>query len=1079
MIRIFTYILLLLLTIFPASTFGQTWLEVNKQANNAFDNEDYASARRYYEEGLILAKKEYGSKSVNYSIALTNYSILLCNNLGEFEKAEGLLLEALEIRKKKLGDKHPDYGTVLSWLGTCYQAMGQYTKAAQFYLESAEINKIVYGALSNEYAADMNDLGLVYQRMGKYEEAEQCLIHALGVRKDLLGEKDRGYIVCLSNLALLYLELGRFKESEKMFLKVMETDKLLLGEDHPEYGTDLINLAGLYSETGENEKAEQFYLQGMNVWRSTVGEKSQQYASALNNLAEWYKDIGDLEKAEQYFLQCTSISLEVYGKSHPEYAAYLSNLAGLYMDMGKIDESYQLYREALIIQQTSLGEDHPSYARTLNGLGLICYQRDQYPEAEALYIQSLKIYINTFGQAHPLVAKLLLNVGSLYISTNDLEKAEEIYTVSANIIKESGGENTMAYMACQYGLGKINRILRKWDQSDEYFKKCTNGTRDILGEEHPDYAQMLRSYGILKMRSGDLNMAGSLFEKSDSVMLNYLHKIFRFTSETEKAKYIFTLKTNFDRSQTCYLSSIKTRPTSSLSALNLHLATNGLVLQSVAGLRESIFMEGGDSAMKLYSSWELYNNSIAAELSKPIAERNAQLSDWNFKANQLEKDLNKLSQSFQKVSSSVQPTYSGIQKNLKPDEAAIEFISFTHSESLNDSVIYAAIITRSEDSLPIYVPLFDEVQLTGLLIGDSIRTFANLLYTHAQVRNAEHDVSYGDSLYQLIWKPLAPYLMHKKSIYYSPSGILHKINFEAIPVNQSIVLSDQYSMHRLTTTGKLMNRGSGGLDLDRIAIFGGIQYHIEVNELKKLTDVKTENHRDNHYDEFRSIQDSSSRNGFNYLSGSETEVRNIYALLQDHHINAQLFAGKEGSEEAVKNLNSNKSLSILHLSTHGFFFPDPQKRDTENFDDESAFTSSDNPLFRSGLIMAGAEYVWKGNEPIAGVEDGILTAYEVSNMYLPKTKLVVLSACETGLGDVKGSEGVYGLQRAFKMAGVEYIIVTLWQVLDKETSEFMILFYQNLLVKKSIPDAFKMTQDAMKNKYREEPYKWAGFVLIH
>ena len=173
---------------------------------------------------------------------------------------------------------------------------------------------------------------------------------------------------------------------------------------------------------------------------------------------------------------------------------------------------------------------------------------------------------------------------------------------------------------------------------------------------------------------------------------------------------------------------------------------------------------------------------------------------------------------------------------------------------------------------------------------------------------------------------------------------------------------------------------------------------------------------------------------------------------------------------------------MLHIATHGFFFPDPiaAKRDTLNQKLEAggkAFKLSDNPFFRSGLVFAGANNAWLG-KPVEGIEDGILTAYEVSNMYLPNTKLVVLSACETGLGEVQGNEGVYGLQRAFKMAGVQNLVMSLWIIGDLETAEFMKLFYKNLFDKQSVNDAFYSAQNIMKNKYKNEPYKWAAWVLV-
>ena len=135
---------------------------------------------------------------------------------------------------------------------------------------------------------------------------------------------------------------------------------------------------------------------------------------------------------------------------------------------------------------------------------------------------------------------------------------------------------------------------------------------------------------------------------------------------------------------------------------------------------------------------------------------------------------------------------------------------------------------------------------------------------------------------------------------------------------------------------------------------------------------------------------------------------------------------------------------------------------------------------RSGLVFAGANDVWSRQKDTydnsSYFEDGVLTAQEVATIDMRKTELVVLSACETGLGDIKGSEGVYGLQRSFKMAGVEYIIMSLWQVPDKETAEFMTTFYTNLAKTNDIRDSFNLTQHAMRKKY--DPYYWGAFILV-
>ncbi|MBI4649345.1 MAG: CHAT domain-containing protein [Bacteroidia bacterium] len=265
--------------------------------------------------------------------------------------------------------------------------------------------------------------------------------------------------------------------------------------------------------------------------------------------------------------------------------------------------------------------------------------------------------------------------------------------------------------------------------------------------------------------------------------------------------------------------------------------------------------------------------------------------------------------------------------------------------------------------------------------------------------------------------------------------------------------------------------------------------------------------------------DTSTHKLWQYLSGTLTEAEGIKNKLESGKVPVALYTGKNATEESFKQLfGSNQTLSvpnnsgadrslqpsILHIATHGFFYPDPQghlakgSAISKDVDSEYSnlagqsetmlafrggttgfglwqFVKNKNPLMRSGLVMAGANNVW--NQRFVGQgEDGVLTAQEVTQLDMRKTQLVVMSACETGLGEIKGSEGVYGLQRAFKMAGVKYIIMSLWQVPDKETEEFMTMFYTKFLKQKDIRKAFSETQAEMRKKY--DPYYWGAFVLI-
>ncbi len=960
-----------------------------------------------------------------------------------------------------------------------------YTNAFIYFEQAVSLAKKEFGKKHVNYALSLNNLAQMYDYSRQYEKAAELFIESAAIRKELLGENSLDYAWSLNNLASVYGKMNRYEKAEQFYSESATIRKKMLGENHPDYASSINNQAQMYSEMGQYEKAEPLFLQAATIYKENLGENNASYALVLNNLAVLYKKQGIYNKAELLFLEAISIKKNTLGENHPGYATSVNNLAQLYEFIGQYEKAKTLYLQSAEIRKQSLGEDHETYAASLNNLAVLYRKMGDFDQAELLFIESISIKKNALGESNLSYGTGLQNLAALYHMQRKYKKAEPLYLEALAIDEMLLGENHPAYATDLSNLGVLYQQLGQYEDALSYHMKALGIFNISLGTLHPDYATCLTNTASLYWELGNYAKAGSLYEEAKNIVLQNIQRNFGFLSETEKEKYISSITFEFETYQSFYYSHYQADHQMGGAAFDIQLATRGLILNEKMELKKFILMEGGDSVAEIFDQWKKYNLLIAKELSKPLADRSVDLTGWTDQANLLEKSLTRSSNAFKKNQASFSH-WKNIQEHLKPSEAALEFISFNYNNGKHwtDSVRYSVMIIRQGDTTPVYIPLFEEKQLKGLFSGDSLRTFANLLYTDAQVRTVENNISYGDSLYQLIWEPLEPYLKNVKEVYYSPSGYLHHLTFDAIPMPDTKLLSDKYSLNRLTSTAKLLEVDTGTFIPTSIALFGGIQYNVDTVLLKTMAIKHGENKGKN--DNMVSgalVIDTVSRGGsWSYLAGAKKEVQNISDLLNKNKITSVMFTEELGTEEEVKNLDAKNSPSILHFSTHGFFFPDPIKKkediDKQVVNNETVFKYSDNPLFRSGLILAGANYVWKGGEPMEGVEDGILTAHEVSNLYLPNTKLVVMSACETGLGDIKGSEGVYGLQRAFKMAGVEYIIMTLWKVLDKETSDFMTLFYQNLLTKKSIPKAFKATQDTMKNKYRDEPYKWAGFVLM-
>jgi CHAT domain-containing protein len=370
--------------------------------------------------------------------------------------------------------------------------------------------------------------------------------------------------------------------------------------------------------------------------------------------------------------------------------------------------------------------------------------------------------------------------------------------------------------------------------------------------------------------------------------------------------------------------------------------------------------------------------------------------------------------------------------------------------------------------------LFEEQQLlklTGKAAGTS-EVFVKTFYP-GTTKAVNDTTTLSGKLYYLIWQPLEPYLKGIKKISYSPAGKLYNIAFHALTADSVSILMDRYRLRQYTSTRQLLFRDPASINKKptSISLFGDPVFSMDSIQLTRQK--KGMQPKENFSTSIYTPGNSEMNTGeWPRLSGTGEEVQNIKKLFDNNKIPSRLYTGLAASEETLKYMG-DRSPQSLFIATHGFFL---REKNNKNTPGRNAFVMAVNPLLRSGLILSGGNYAWSGKIPIEGMEDGIVTAYEISQLNLSNTELVVLSACETGLGDVKGTEGVFGLQRAFKMAGVKKMIVSLWKVPDKETSELMTSFYSYWLKGKKIDAAFAQAQADMRKKY--SPYYWAAFVLI-
>ena len=410
----------------------------------------------------------------------------------------------------------------------------------------------------------------------------------------------------------------------------------------------------------------------------------------------------------------------------------------------------------------------------------------------------------------------------------------------------------------------------------------------------------------------------------------------------------------------------------------------------------------------------------------------------------------------------VNQTINNIDKTI-----AIEFAEICTVN--NEEPKYIALVVRKDELLPRKIELCNISDLLTIISSNS------LLQRERRDSANNHKIleSYRKG-YEYIWSKLEPYINEGDNVYFSPDGLLHQINIEVMQDANGKFANEKWNLHRVSSTRELCIE-KPEIELTSAVLYGNLTY--EMDSTAMVAQSRAYRRADSYTPTRGFVADSTMRAGWNKLPATSSEISTIRSTMQTNGIETAVYTLDEGTEESFKAL-SGKQTPIIHIATHGFFYKDEETKGKAFFETLSMSHNNqpDNSLKRSGLILAGAQKAWLG-EPIPDdVEDGILLAEEIATMDLTGTDLVVLSACETGLGEIT-SEGVFGLQRAFKKAGVQTLIMSLWTVEDEATSLFMREFYKQWLGGKSRHDAFIATQKFMQNKYAD-PYYWAGFIML-
>ncbi|HEU4389881.1 MAG TPA: CHAT domain-containing tetratricopeptide repeat protein, partial [Blastocatellia bacterium] len=838
------------------------------------------------------------------------------------------------------------------------------------------------------------------------------------------------------------------------------------GLDHPDVATAINNIAANYRLKGEYEKAEPLDQRALEIRMKALGPDHPLVAYSLNNLALIQEARGDYDKAEELYQRSLDIKEKALGQDHPDVAATLNNLATLSRERGDLDKAELLLQNALDIKVRALGPDHPLVASSLNNLAVVCRNKGEFERAEQLHQRALAIRVKALGPDHPEVASSLTNLGALFSVSGNLVKAEQMYKRALDIRLKAFGDQHPLVATLFNNLSEVYRLEGDYARAEPLGKRAVEIREKMLGPEHPLVASGYSNLARLYAAKGDIEQAIASQSRANWITEHNITLNLVNGSERQKLVYLSSLPEVLDTTVSLH---IRNAP-DNVNALELGASTilhyKGRLLDfmsdSLAALRRRLTPRDQALLDEL--------NGTTAELARLVlngperttpTEHQKRIIALEERRETLESEISRRSQGSYQQEKPI--TLAEVRAAIPLDSALLEFAVYRAFDPKARGHIGA----YSAPRYAVYV-----IHRQGEVQWKDLGEAKEIDSAIGELRSALRDPSRGDvrklarELDHKIMKPIRPMLASDSRLLISPDGELSMIPFEALVDEQGEYLMKRYAISYLTSGRDLLRLQVARESASPPLVVADPSFGeppAQVTTIRKAT-VKSPSlgrHRQGlGAADFSSVY-------FAPLAGTKQEARAIKSLFPE----ARVVTGQEATESSLK---STAAPIILHIATHGFFLtsgPAPPSNPPQSTRAINSTTKIENPLLRSGLALAGA------NLHTGNADDGILTALEASGLNLWGTKLVTLSACDTGVGEVRNGEGVYGLRRAFVLAGTETLVMSLWPVSDYVTREMMTAYYSGLNQLQGRGEALRQVKLRMlKRKDRQHPFYWASFI---
>lgn len=797
--------------------------------------------------------------------------------------------------------------------------------------------------------------------------------------------------------------------------------------------TSAASTVGMMFQTrGKFVAAETLLKLAMDLRERSFGRTSREYINSLHNMAVLKKDLGQYEEAERMFNYLVPAFKKLFTVNSMQYVVVINNKAMLLAELGRTKEAIALLDEALQLGQTVLSTTYIDYERILTNRALLEQESGNLDKAETYYQQALAGMEKKEFEDHPDYNNVLVYYGSLRVEKNDADVASFLSNVAGKVKRRYGDEHPL-YAKALINSGDHYLNKRSYADAKAVYNEAAAIQLKKLGEKHKDYLGTLLKIAVCEWLLKDNSNASAHFQKTIRQYVFLAENLFRTMSESEKTNFWRILKPALDTYFSFILDAGKNDPELLREGYNFWIATKGMLINSTKQTKNIILNSSDSTTRRLYEDWLNMKTTLAAYYSsslEDLKEDNIDLDNIEKQANNIEKELAKRSSRFNEEYRKPLKL-SDVKDNLLAGETAIEIIRSVHyyGDKKGQSE-YTALVVKKGALQPVLVPIGN---------GADLEKYASSYKKY--IKNKIPD----PKAYSLYWQPLEQAIGDSKKIYLSVDGVYNSINPNTLQKSDGMYLLDAYDIVLLPNTASI---ASAKTQLSVVS--GGSEVLLMGSPLFGNDALIPP------------------------LPGTKEEVQHIDTLLAGNHVSTKLYTDQNASEENIK---SAKGPAVLHVATHGFFNPDVNMNKAMTMGVQVS-KAKNNALLRSGLLLNGAASVYNDEPNLLGSNNGVLYAYEAMNLDLHDTKLVVLSACETGTGEIINGEGVYGLCRSFQVAGASKIVMSLWKVDDVATKELMTAFYNNWTKLNDPQQAFVLAQKTIKEKY-PQPYYWGAFVLVN